>query len=179
MTRGTRLVILCEDRQQEVFARHYFMERGFHRREITSKVSPAGKGAGEQYVRKRYPKEVSAYRSRSSYQSVCLVVVIDADKFSVQRRLKQLDQRLADEGQARRGTQEQIAIFVPRRNIETWIHYLRGDSVDDASSYPKLEREGDCRPDVKRLATEVCPHGPPADSPASLRQACDELSRIV
>ncbi len=81
--RGIQLLILCEDQQQEIFARHFFLNRGFHPREIRIKRSPRGKGSGEQYVREHYPKEVKAYRSQSTYRSIGLAVVIDADTLTV------------------------------------------------------------------------------------------------
>lgn len=177
--RGTQLVILCEDLQQEVFTRHLFLQCGFHRREIRVKRSPTGKGAGEQYVRKNYPREVKAYRRQSSYRSVCLAVMIDADTYTVVQRLNQLDSALESDTQQKREANEKISIFVPKRNIETWIYYLMGNVVDEETVYPKFPRKSDCKPCVEKLVTEVCPSEPQADSPPPLHLACDELQRIL
>lgn len=180
MTKRTvQLVILCEDLQQEVFARHFFINRGFHPRKIRVQRSPKGEGSGEQYVRQRYPQEVKAYRSRSTYQSVCLAVVIDADIQTVSQRLSELDTTLESTSQQKRQLEEKIALFVPKRNIETWIYYLRGTAVDEVTAYPKLVREGDCRAEVKKLAQDICPVGLSHDAPPSLYTACDELQRIL
>lgn len=178
--RGVSLVLLCEDKQQEVFARHYFMCRGFQRHEIRPISSPLGKGAAEQYVREQYPREVRTYRSKSAHLSICLVVMIDADTAIVKHRLAQLDLALTEDGQQNRQPEEQIAVFVPKRNIETWIHYLMGERVDEETTYQKFTRnEGVCKPYVRKLASEICPVGLPADAPPSLHVACDELQRLL
>jgi hypothetical protein len=56
---GMQIIVLCEDRQQEVFARYFLVKRGFNPRKITYLPIPKGTQSGEQYVRERYPKEVS------------------------------------------------------------------------------------------------------------------------
>jgi len=175
-----RLVILCEDLQQEVFARQFFMSRGFLRHELDFKRSIRGKGSGEQYVRTRYVQEVKKFRQKSTYiRSIRLVVIIDADKHTVKERLNQLDSALEENGQPKRQPNEKMAIFVPKRNIETWIHYLMGESVDEERAYRKLSREGECKPYVDQLVKKICPTGLPEDAPPSLHAACEELQRIL
>lgn len=177
--RRAQLVILCEDQQQEFFARHFFIDQGVHPRRIRIKKSPKGEGAAEQYVRERYPQEVRAYRSQSSHLSIALAVIIDADKQTVEQRLGELDLALEAASQPRRQVEECIAIFVPRRNIETWIYYLQGYKVDEETVYPKLSRTGDCKADVERLARDICPVGLPPSAPPSLRTACGELEKVL
>lgn len=176
--RQTQIVILCEDRQQEVFARKYFEARGIPRRKITPLVCPSGKQASEQYVREHYAAEVKTFR-RKQRENRALVVVIDADTQAVANRLKQLDQQLASDDQPLRVTHERIAIFVPKRNIETWIAFARGETVDEEMLYRKLAQESDCVPHVQHLVNEICPKGLPENAPESLHRSCDELKRIV
>ncbi|MEQ9355381.1 hypothetical protein [Coleofasciculus chthonoplastes] len=59
--RRVQIVILCEDRQQEVFARHFLKKRGFNGI-FRAKICPPGRQSGEQYVRTQYPVEVKTYR---------------------------------------------------------------------------------------------------------------------
>jgi hypothetical protein len=59
--------------------------------------------------------------------SIGLVVIIDADKSTLQERLDWLALTLNEDSQENRQANEAIAIFVPKRNIETWIHYLQGE----------------------------------------------------
>lgn len=177
---GMWLVILCEDLQQEVFARQFFIRRGFNRRRIQIIRNSNARGSAEQFVRTYYAREVRAYRSKSTYQSRALLVMIDADAYTVEQRLKQLDSALEANGQAKRQPNEKIAIFVPKRNIETWIHYLMGKSVDEVSAYSKFSgHERKCKSYVDQLVKKICPVGLPKDAPPSLHAACEELQRIL
>ena len=181
MSKGCRMILLCEDKQHEVFARHYFLNKGFQPHQIRSVVAPERKNA-EQFIRRTYPEEVKRYRNTQYRLAICLVVMTDADKYSVEERLRQLDQTLADSGQEKRQSNESIAIFVPKWAIETWIHYLMGDAIpEDEQTVMKdkfKNNQAVCKPYVKKLATEICPKGLPADAPSSLHAACDELKRI-
>ena len=56
--RGIRLekvVLLCEDSQQEAFARRFLVRAGWHPRALRVEKSPQGRGSGEQWVRDRFP----------------------------------------------------------------------------------------------------------------------------
>ncbi len=177
--RRVSIVVLCEDLQQEVFARKFLMCRGFDSRKIEIKTAPKGKGSAEQYVRERYPLEVKTYRKESRKRAISLAVIIDADTKTVQEHLTELDSELKNSGQSNRQSNEKIAIFVPKRNIETWIHYLMGESVDEEITYPKFNNhQSECKPYVEHLAN-ICVVGLPADAPPSLHEACKELPRIM
>ena len=176
--RKVAMVILCEDRQQEVFARHYLIQCGVPRAKIRTNICPKGKQAGDQYVREQYPIEVKADRSKSSFLSIGLTVVIDADTLTVQDRLRQLDEALQWSSQRGRQVDERIGLFAPKRNIETWIHYLKGTSIDEDTAYPKLQCESDCKPLVEDLVRR-CAKGLESHAPDSLQQACPELKRIL
>lgn len=177
--RRVQMIALCEDLQQEVFLRRFFLRKGFSPHQIRVLRSRKGKGSGEQYVRDHYAKEVRTYRRKSSYLSVALAVVIDADTKSVTNRLNQLNTILTDQSQPIRRKDEKIAIFVPKRNIETWIHYIREKEADETTAYPKLDREGDCKKDVDELLNRVCVRGLPENAPQSLHAAYTELQRIL
>ncbi len=176
--RSVSMVILCEDRQQEVFARHYLVRCGVRRDRIRINICPKGKQAGEQYVRNHYPAEVKTHRSKNSFLSLGLTVVIDADVLTVQDRLRQLDEALQKSSQSKRQVGERIGIFAPKRNIETWIHYLSGVSVNEETQYAKLQCESDCKPFVDSLL-QRCVKGLENGAPDSLQQACLELKRIL
>ena len=177
MSEYTQVVILCEDHQQEVFARHFLTKCGINRRRIRVRVAPGGKGSGEQFVRQKYPEEIQYLRSRS-YLNIALAVLVDADTRSVRDRLRQLDDELVSKSLPRRQSDEKIGIFVPKRNIDTWIRYLQGETVNEVEAYPRLEKEGDCKPFVAKLA-EIRHQPLPDNAPSSLKSACGELSRIL
>ncbi len=178
--RYTQVVVLCEDRQQEVFARHFLVNCGINRRRIRVNIAPRGRGAGEQHVRAEYPREVREHRARRNQINIALAVLIDADVMSVDARLGQLKNELAGNSLPGRQPDEKIGIVVPKRNIETWIHYLMGKTVNEDDVYSKLEKEGACKPRVAELAGNCREHRPlPEDAPGSLKAACGELARIL
>ena len=177
--RRVQIVILCEDRQQEVFARHFLKKRGFTGR-VDPKICPAGSQSGEQYVRTEYPKEVKAYRQNRNRVSIGLVVLIDADTDALQERLNQLAQALSEDSQQNRQPDEAIAIFIPKRNIETWIHYLQGETANEVEEYAKFPKdEAACKPYVENLADQCRSQNLPENAPESLQTACGELNRLL
>jgi hypothetical protein len=78
-----------------------------------------------------------------------------------------------------RSNDERVVFVVPKRNIETWLAYLRGQSVNEEDTYPKHTCESDCRQEVARL-DELCREQRfPVAPPASLASSCDEFKRIA
>ena len=64
MSRRVRIVVLCEDKQQEVFIRRFLIAMGWCKHRMRFEKAPAGRGAAEQFVRTRFPRELKAYRSK-------------------------------------------------------------------------------------------------------------------
>jgi len=180
MSRNVNVVILCEDQQQEVFARRFLVCRGYNRRRFRVERNSDGRGSGEQYVRVRFPKELETYRERSHHVQQALVVVIDADRLGVPARLDQLERACDEAGMVRRREKERVPVFVPARNIETWLAYLEGKEVDEQTKYPKLERPRHCQRYVDRLY-EMCQQRELRQpAPPSPEAACDEYrSRLL
>ena len=175
--RRVQIVILCEDIQQQVFAHYFLKKRGFG--PFRFEVCPKGSQSGEQYVRTRYPVEVKAYRQKRK-ERIGLVVLIDADRGTLQERLNQLASVLGENDQEKREPNEAIAIFVPKRNIETWIHYLQGETVNEEDAYAKFENnEAVCKTAVENLADRCYSQSLPEDAPRSLQAACGELQRLL
>jgi len=165
--RYSQVIILCEDRQHEVFIRHYLKKRHhITERQIRVIVCPAGRGAGEQFVRREYPIQVKLLRQKA-HLSKALVIMIDADKLSVKERLNQLVPLPQDN--------DKIVRLVPKRNIETWIHYLNNNdsSINEIDVYPKFEKESACKPGIEKLV-QFCINGLPNNYLPSLEIACIE-----
>src|SRR5206468_2025593 len=136
LSRRVQLVLLCEDSQHEAFARRFLEKMGWETRAIRVEKAPGGRGAGEQFVRERYPLELKAHRSRPVSQA--LVVLIDGDSDGTATRLRQLDQACREAAVAERTQAEGVAVFVPTWNIETWLAYLDGEAVaEERSGYPR------------------------------------------
>ncbi len=148
-------------------------------RTIRVERAPGGRGAGEQFVRRRFPVELKAHRTRPVSQ--VLVVLIDGDAKGTMARTQQLSQACREAGVRERTDADRVAIFIPTWNIETWLAYLAGDQVDESrSDYPRLPRERDCQEQVVALA-RMCREGRlRAPAPASLDAACGEYhARLV
>jgi DNA polymerase III psi subunit len=138
MSRPSLVIVVLEDDNHEMLVRRYLKRRGMREHEIRIEISPSGEGSAENWVRKTFAKEVSAYRSRHAQTK--LIVVIDADTGTVQERLRQLDQALKDSGkQVVDADTEQIARLAPKRNVETWILCLNGHAVDEETDYTKRD----------------------------------------
>ncbi len=176
--RKAEILILCEDLQQEVFARSCLIAYGFNRRKIRSLKSPKGKGAGSQFVLESFPNEVRVYRSRSANLALFLVVLIDADNYTHRERLSHLENTLINAGLAPRMLEEKIAVFIPKRNIETWIHYSMHEVVNEENIYPKLSNQSDCKPYLENLIAQ-CREDRLIDPPPSLQHGRAELRRIL
>lgn len=182
----SRIWLLSEDQIHMVFFYSFLREMGLGKRAVTRVKPPHGDGAGDQHVRQEYPRRVSQLRSRSYQANLGLLVVIDADEHEVHERKAQLNEELRDNDLDERNDEDAIAIVVPNRNIETWIHSLRSHTVDEQTDYKhvvNLGRPRDCRSEAARFAElytqpNQTRHSQLSKHPPSMRDAIDELNRL-
>jgi len=137
-------------------------------------VVKAAKGSGEQWVRNRFPVELGAYRERRTRAASALMTIIDADSGSVDGHINELKAECISNQVPFRTDDDAVAIAVPKRNIETWIHYLRGNAVSEQEEYRKLNYESECRDAVKALVDQCHGGGLSQGAPPSLVAACEE-----
>ena len=170
-----RIILLSEHQQTDIFVKKFLTISGFKMNEIRSRVSPKGKGSGEQWVREQYPKELNESRKQSS----ALVVVTDADKKTVKQRIDSLDNTCVD-GIDRRKPNEPVAMIIPKRNIETWFAYLREDElVNEENEYPKYGKKPDkCFADAQALKEMCNKKSLRKPTPPSLEAACKEYEKL-
>lgn len=178
MAEYTQVVVLCEDRQQEVFARTFLTECGIRPQRIRIKNNLRGAGSGKHFVIDSLPDEVTQLRRIQNQQNIALVVILDADVNTVAQTFDELERELTMKNLSPRETNENIGFFIPRRNIETWIYYLMGEEVNESDTYRHLSNESGCKTDVRRLARNR-KISLSVGAPPSLITACDELSRIL
>lgn len=183
MSRPAEIVLLCEDRQHEVFVRRFLKSHfGPRAREVSHRLrvemAQRGRGAADQYVVERYPYEVAAYRRQSAKRETRLLVLIDGDSAGVEDRTRRLDHACREKQIEGRRDGERILILVPTWNIETWLFWLDGREVDETrKDYPKLPKPGDCQSGVNELVT-MCRSGTLRQpTPPSLVAACTEFNR--
>ena len=166
-----KIIVLCEDKQQEAFIRRFLKKRN---RRPYSVQRPQG-GAGDQFVRDRYPAQLDAVRKGGG----ALVVMLDGDSYGRDRRQQQLDQECEQRNISPQEPGDKVAVFVPTRNIETWIAYLDGQGVNETDAYPRLERQRECVRHVNVLH-EMCMRGQlRSPAPASLEAACREYEGFL
>ena len=177
-------MVLCEDKQQRVFIYRFLLKAGVESYEIIRiRNAPPAKGSGAGWVLDHYPDEIDAARKHK----FSLVVMIDGDNQGVEARLNQLATRLNQRdrecrhrGFSPRTDADRVAVFVPTRNIETWLYFLDGgDNVDESATYPKKFHrcERKCQPMVDAFR-EMCLSGNlPDEAPSSLRAACEEYNK--
>jgi len=185
MSKASQIIVLCEDRLQEVVVR-CFLKRGWKKGPRYVRVVPyphgGSGGSGEKHVRDSYPNQLRAYRSRLA--KTILIVVIDADAGSVQAHHQELDDacRGAQPVVAPRQDGEAIVHVIPKWHLETWLAYLDGVNVSEGERYKPMyafkRRESDCHSLVDKLAT-ACKNGEELSGlPNSLLLACNEFDRI-
>ncbi len=179
MSDPVHTIILCEDLQLRCFIRRFLLKSGWHARQLREVALPANGGAGVTWVKNNLPAEIKAYRSRNAHAETCLIVGIDADHETIETRIQALKQACADANVPFRTTGEHIALVIPKRNIETWLAFLRGEHVDETSVYPKYNEESQCKGQVARL-DEMCRSRrlEPEPPPPSLLAACNEFHQI-
>jgi hypothetical protein len=175
MSRTVQLVLLCEDRQHETLARRFLEKAGWPTRRLRVEIAPPGRGSAEQFVRERFPVELSAYRSTRNQVTQALVVIIDGDKQGVRSRFAELADACHASNIPPRQDNDHVLVAVPTWNIETWLAYLGGLTVDEGrDDYPRLSRPRECQQHVNRLY-EMCQQGSLRQpSPPSLDAACNE-----
>jgi len=177
--RRVKIVLLCEDSQQEAFTRRFLKGMGWNTREIRVEKSPSALGSAEQWVREKFPHELMPYRQRRQRAASALIAMIDADTNDVQDQINQFERACDSMQIAFRTADEAVAIAVPKRNIETWIYYLRGRPVNEQDAYPRLERERECKPAVDHLVELCRTTGLTAIAPHALALACDEYTNRI
>lgn len=168
------VILLCEDRQIATFLRRFLKERGYKEHDLRVVYAPPGKGSGEQWVRDQYPNELLARRQKDTV----LIVGTDADVMTVAERIGTLDEQCKKEGVAVRTTTEPVIMAIPKRNIETWCAYLRGENPNETDTYRKYAYESECKDDVKAL-DEMC-RKQKLTQPVlpSLKAACVEFGKM-
>jgi hypothetical protein len=175
--RRAEIAVLCEDLQSHMFFK--YLLRAYGRRYYVRNDYPAGRGCGFQYIQENYADMVAARRRAPG--SRALLVHMDADEKRVSDRLQTLAAALEQAGAAPRGKDEPVALIVPKRCIEAWIWYLRGEKAgEEEADWPSLRRPSKCKPESRRLADMLRQHQQwPADAPDSLNQARPEFARVL
>lgn len=178
LSKTHKYTILCEDKLTHCYVRHFLIAQGISGRKIFPLPLPAD-GCGEQYVRQEFPKYLSVLRSKN-FDSNVLVVALDADKRTLLERKNQLDDACNAADVPLRSESDRLLVFIPKRNIETWIKYFDGATVNEEEDYAHFlnGHESDCYPAAEKMATEFSVENFIFELP-SLQSAHNEYSNLA
>ena len=176
--RKTKVVLICEDRQHSKFATQFLDDMGWRGVKVRVEMSPRGKGSGEYGARKKLLEELHAYRALKNKSHHVLIAIIDADTKTITDIHTICKNDFKKAGIDFRKANEAVAIIIPRRNIETWIHYSNGNIVNETTNY-KLRTQHGCPQAAAKLAGYCKTNSLPSDAPASLAAACEEYNHRI
>jgi hypothetical protein len=185
--RIANIVIVAEDQEQQNLVYRYIERcnpRLTYREFRFERPAKGSGGSGEQFVRNRYPAEVKEHRRRvGKGASALLVVIVDADMETTERRASQLSDALHAASMDGRRDDELIVLLIPKRHVETWIRALLGNQVDEVTDYTKAPYSTPVANDIKDAATELHrwtrPGATPGPtSPPSLTASLPEWQKI-
>ena len=144
--RVSRTILLCEDELHERLARAYMERCGLSARPpllFPLVASRMQHGGNVDWVLREFPKQLYACRQRQKKARTLLIVLVDADKFAVDERRRQLDARLTQAGYEALHETDPVVLLIPRRHVETWICSLLGKAVtedEDCKDWDKPTR---------------------------------------
>ena len=179
--RSATFVVICEDVQHAAFAHRFLRLLGIkNQHDLRIEYCRPGQRDAKQWIRDELPGELQGFRrynakNRSSRR--VLFVMADADDKTVEQRITSLTSKC----NPKPNTSENVCFIIPHWAIETWIMYLRGESVDESEkilSRHKLRAPRACWPQVKQLKDMCDSDSLPKSTPDSLRKACTEFQRI-
>ena len=175
LNKQRQYLILCEDKQQQYFIRHFLMECNINRSKISCEPLPKS-GSGEQYVRENYVKVLKKCRSRN--RAVTVVLAIDADVHTVVERMNQLDNMCQNTNTAKRSEADPLMMLISKRNIESWIKYFSSENANETDVYSHLQNISDAKPAVVRFSDDITNGRLSVSDFVSLRHAQEEYDRI-
>jgi len=179
LNRNYQYIILCEDVQMRTFILSFLDEQDIKPQKIRVRSIPCGEGCGEAYVRRELPKEVKILHA-TSYLKQVLVVCVDADNHTVDERVKMLIREVEDDKKKWSRTNEPIVFWIPKRQIETWIHFFKWEAVDENNVFPHSGKRPESCKNVANIFSEYCQGTREMDCSKvpSLIAAKDEYERV-
>jgi hypothetical protein len=149
-SRVSGIILLCEDDPQEQLVREYTKKCGLNTNRpyfIPCNASRAVHGGNVGWVIQEFPRQFHACRQRQARAKTLLIVVADADDFTVQQRRKHFEDAAVNIQ-----TDDPLVLLIPRRHIETWIRNALGTTVDESSSYKHPEpKRGEIQDAARRI----------------------------
>ncbi len=161
-----RIDILCEDRAHFSFVNTFLKKMGYARGIYQI---PFPTKCGKDHVIRNFPKNVKELRKKG-LRSRALVAILDADNHTIDQDRKVL---LATLGNEPITSSDKVLIVIPKWEIETWVLFLSGQTVDESIKCPEDRKIKDKIKDAaKKLAEHCQANSLPKDAPPSLKTLC-------
>jgi len=139
MSRPSSVIILGEDNAHvESVYRAITREIGIVGGRVRKLPARAGRGDASKYVLDNVQKEADALRRGPA--SARLIVCLDADGKTVEKRREELCDRVSIAGLDDQRQSGSIVYVIPKRNIETWREFGRCQTVDEETNYKRVGR---------------------------------------
>ena len=176
--RRSQTILLCEDEVHKRLVTAYMKQCGLptKRPYLIPKVA-SDVGGNDVWVIREFARELEACRKR--HAKTLLIVVLDADKHTVAERRSHLDGQLNPTQKI--APADPLALLIPRRQIETWIRALLGESVTEEQNCKawKWPAEAHYRRAAETAYQWARPNATPGPTCVdSLRQALPEWRKI-
>jgi hypothetical protein len=172
-------VILCEGDQDEVFLRRLIEKVSPSGQKPRVLKSPKARGSGESFVVRRFPEELKALRTATAHRSARLIVMVDGDGGTHQSRRERIESECITVGVEPPAADEPVLVLVPCRNIETWIAYLGGQTVNETDTYTRLQdKKKGCASQVTDLAEMCRLRQLRSPAPPALEAACRSYRKL-
>lgn len=151
--RVSQIILLCEDEAHERLAKAYFKAAGLQTQAPYVNALVASRlqfGGNDAWVLQEFPRQLHACRQRNKRAKTLLVVLIDADQFSVDERRQHLLDRLGPASVETLRPSDPVVIVIPKRHVETWIRVLLGEVVTEEEDC--MSRAKPTKDDLRRAA---------------------------
>ena len=133
------------------FIEAFLSYHGIKSRKMFVVSYPCGSGCGEAFVRREYPNEIRILQSTSYIRKV-LIVCTDADKYDVKERERFLENEAKAVIPKWNRDIEPVIMWIPKRQIETWIRFLREEDVTEEMTFSHSGKPVSCKDEAERLA---------------------------
>lgn len=181
MANPSKVELIVEDTQHRSVFQQLLPLVEVNSRVIHVSAAPKGRGSGRQWVIDKAAQLIPEVRNRCAKTNTAAVVVIDGDGEPTHTVLKRLNEALRDAGHDGISDEDNVFVFVPARNIETWIRFAAGDPVDEIEAYPKHSQdESEASKILAEKLTPVLRQGAALGNgaPASLVDAVGKLRKL-
>ena len=179
-----KVIVVCEDIAQEKPIRAWLEELGYNSKHEVRFIPHAeahlGKTRNNGWVERMFASHARQQRSRVTRMQCSLVICTDADEKPVSTVEGLLEARLVADSQPMRSPNENVALLIPKRHIETWLAFLVGEHVNEKTEYKNTMKRLDESVASKTFALVASSKAPRLPTePPSLQQALDnECPRI-